>query len=250
MVDRISVVILTKNSHKYLKKCLDALIEFKEIVILDNGSSDDTIEIAKSYPNTRITQHKFIGFGPLKNLAVKYASFDWILSIDSDEIVTPELIEAIGNLDLTDFRNIYAVSRKNYYNGRLVKCCGWYPDIVNRLFNRNYTSFSNSMVHESLVIHPDTKKCLLNGAVLHYPFDNVESLINKMQSYSSLYARENKKSLSPAKAFWHGFFAFFKNYIIQKGIFCGYEGLLISVSNANGVFYKYMKLYEKQVKGS
>ncbi len=250
MVNEISVTILTKNSQKYLKRCLDALQEFNEIIILDNGSNDKTLEIARSYPNVKIVEHEFIGFGPLKNLAVRYASYDWIFSIDSDEIATPELINAIKNFDPAKFRNIYAIYRENYYNGHLVKCCGWHPDIVSRLFNRTHTSFSNVMVHESLITHHDTKKCLLDGVLEHHPFDSVTSLIEKMQSYSALYAGQSNKSSSPAKAFLRAMFAFFKNYILQKGIFYGYEGLLISVSNANGVFYKYMKLYERQRKNN
>lgn len=246
MVKQISVTILTKNSQKYLAECLNALKEFDEIIILDNGSTDKTLQIAKTFSNAKVVKHDFIGFGPLKNLAVQKAKNDWILSIDSDEIATTELIESIKSINPNRINYIYSISRENYYKKRCIKCCGWHPDVVDRLFNRKYTQFSNAKVHESLIIKPNTKKILLKGKLKHYPFDSVESLIDKMQRYSTLYAEQSQKQSSPFKAFLRASFAFFKNYILQKGFLYGYEGLLISVSNANGVFYKYMKLYEKQ----
>ena len=246
MVERISVTILTKNSERYLAQCLNALAEFDEILIVDNGSSDATLDIAARYPNVRVVEHEFTGFGPLKNFAVKEAKNDWIFSVDSDEVATPKLIDSIKELSFKDIENIYTVERLNHYRQKPVKCCGWYPDEVMRLFNRRFTSFSDAMVHESLIVPDGAKIVKLKGELLHYPFDSVESLIAKMQNYSTLYAEGSDKPSSPAKAFFRAIFAFFKNYILQRGFLCGYEGLLISVSNANGVFYKYMKLYEKQ----
>ncbi len=246
MVERISVTILTKNSERYLARCLDALAEFDEILIVDNGSSDATLEIAARYHNVRVVEHEFTGFGPLKNFAVKEAKNDWIFSVDSDEVATPKLIDSIKELSFKDIENIYTVERLNHYRQKPVKCCGWYPDEVMRLFNRRFTSFSDAMVHESLIVPDGAKIVKLKGELLHYPFDSVESLIAKMQSYSTLYAEGSDKPSSPAKAFFRAAFAFFRNYILQRGFLCGYEGLLISVSNANGVFYKYMKLYERR----
>jgi len=136
MVERISVTILTKNSERRLARCLDALREFDEVLIVDNGSSDDTLEIAAKYPNVRVLEHEFTGFGPLKNFAVKEAKNDWIFSVDSDEVATRELIESIKELDPEKMENIYSVERLNHYGNRPVKCCGWYPDIVMRIFNR------------------------------------------------------------------------------------------------------------------
>jgi len=246
MVDKITVTILTKNSQKYLKQCLDALEKFDEVLILDNGSNDGTLEIASGYANVTLIEHPFIGFGPMKNLAAEKARNDWIFSVDSDEIVSKVLIHSIEQLDPACINRVYTIDRLNHYNGKPIQCCGWYPDTVMRLFNRTYTHFNDAMVHESLILKPDTQKFALAGELKHYPFDDIEALISKMQSYSTLYAQQSKKTSSPLKAFSRATFAFFKNYFLQKGFLCGYEGLIISVSNANGVFYKYMKLYEKQ----
>jgi len=246
MLDQITVTILTKNSQKYLSRCLDALKAFDEVLILDNGSEDETLNIAGKYENVTILEHPFIGFGPMKNIAVEKARNDWIFSVDSDEVASEELISSIRQVDPALTGRIYAVSRLNHYNGKPIHCCGWYPDTVLRLFNRTHTQFNEAMVHESLILKPETEKMALSGELKHYPFDNVASLIAKMQSYSTLYAQQSNKASSPSKAFWRAVFAFFKNYFLQKGFLCGYEGLVISVSNANGVFYKYMKLYEKR----
>lgn len=248
MSQPISVTILTKNSQTYLERCLEALREFDEIIVLDNGSMDTTMEIAARYQNVRIIEHSFIGFGPLKNLAIDYAKHNWILSIDSDEIADSILIEEIRSLELTDPSIIYSIPRDNYYNGRLIRCCGWYPDRVLRLFNRSHTRFNDAQVHESLQKNEHTKVKELQGHLKHFSFANASELIDKMQKYSTLYAQQSCKTSSPAKAFWRAVFAFIKNYFLQKGFLYGYEGLLISISNANGVFYKYIKLYEKNQK--
>ncbi|AKF25916.1 family 2 glycosyl transferase [Sulfurovum lithotrophicum] len=248
MDKKISVVMLTKNSSVYLEQVLNALKLFDEVIILDNGSSDNTVEIAQTYKNVRVHEHEFIGFGPMKQLAVSFARNDWILSIDSDEVLEEELIDEITSLPLNE-NNVYAIKRDNYYAGRLIRCCGWENDYVRRLFNREKVQFDSKQVHESLILNGiEVQK--LRYPMKHYSFNNAEELISKMQHYSTLYAQENqkKKKSSTFKAFSRALFSFIKNYIFQKGFLYGYEGLLISVSNANGVFYKYIKLLEKNRK--
>ena len=145
----ISVTILTKNSERYLFECLENLKEFDEVIIVDNGSTDSSLEIASHFANAKIFKSDFIGFGPLKNLAASHAQHDWILNIDSDEILSGELSEEITNLKLE--RNcIYSFPRKNFYNKKLIKCCGWHPDRVIRIYNRRTTGYSEQLVHESL----------------------------------------------------------------------------------------------------
>jgi glycosyltransferase involved in cell wall biosynthesis len=249
MKNKISVTILTKNSQKYINECLSALVAFDEVIILDNGSSDNTIDIASSFVNVKIYTNDFIGFGPLKQLAVSYATNEWILSIDSDEIFSEELVAEILSLELND-TTVYSILRDNYYNKKLVKCCGWANDVVERLFNKKITNFNDKQVHEGIVIDDNMKIKHLENRFKHYTFDSSSELLSKMDKYSTLYAIENKnkKRSSPLKAFLSGFFALFKSYILQKGFLNGYEGMLISISNANGAFYKYAKLYEENKK--
>lgn len=249
MKNKITVTILTKDSQKYIKECLEVLEKFDEVIILDNGSTDETINIARTFKNVKVYEDEFIGFGPLKNLAISYASNEWILSIDSDEIFNETLVDEILSLKLENDR-LYSILRDNYYNKKLIKCCGWSNDYVERLFNKNSTCFTDKQVHESLIVKDNMNVKKLKNSFKHYSFDVSEELLYKLNKYSTLYAEENRgvKRSSASTAFVKATFAFFKNYILQKGFMFGYEGLLISVSNANGVFYKYIKLYEENQK--
>ncbi|WP_394951979.1 glycosyltransferase [uncultured Helicobacter sp.] len=264
----ISATILVKNAQDTLQECLDSLQEFDEIILLDNGSSDDTLTIAREfnalYGNLVIHTSEFIGFGALKNLAVSYARNDWILSIDSDEVLESttlmRLKELFGTLDSKDLdsknpktpqtptlppNTLYALPRKNLYNGEWIKACGWYPDFVTRVFHKGYTHFNDNIVHESIILPKDARLVRLDSGLKHYAYDNITHLLHKLQTYSSLWAEQNThKSASPLKAIVRGGWSFVRNYFFKKGFLYGYKGFVISVCNALGVFFKYMKLYE------
>lgn len=240
----VSVTILTKNCPKYLQGVLKSLRDFDEVLVYDNGSTDNTLEIATSFPNVRVVIGTFEGFGVTHNKASAAAKHDWILSIDSDEVVTPEMAKEIANRKL-DEKCVYSFPRNNYYNGKWIRWCGWYPDRQYRLYNKKKTEFTTAQVHESIII-TDLKHVPLNGPLIHYSYDSIAEFLTKMQSYSTLFAIQNRgiKSSSPFKALLHGLFAFFKSYFIKKGFMGGYEGFVISSYNAHTAFYKYLKLYE------
>ena len=243
-----TAAMLVKNSERYLVEVLTALGDFDEVLLLDNGSTDRTFEIAAQFKNVSYFKHDFIGFGPMKNMAARLAQNDWIFSIDSDEVPDTELIGSIrAAVAENNPQNIYTLSRLNHYNGRLIKGCGWYPDILPRLYHRRFTRFSDRQVHESLVLPKDAQNHSLSGRLKHYSFENAEGLIQKMQQYSSLYADENrfKKQTSPAQALLHGGVSFIKNYFLKRGFAYGSDGLTISVANAQGSYYKYVKLHER-----
>jgi glycosyltransferase involved in cell wall biosynthesis len=240
----ISVTILTKNSEKYLESVLNSIQSFDEVLIYDNGSTDNTLNIASKFPNVTIFKGPFKGFGETHNIASLNARNNWILSLDSDELVSPEMTNEIRNLNLNE-KTVYAFPRHNYFNNKFIKWCGWYPDVQFRLYNRTKTKFTDAKVHES-IITANLNTSRLKSPIIHYSYASLSDFLNKMQSYSSLFAEQNvkKKSSSPCKAVLHGFFAFFKSYIIKLGILGGYEGFVISSYNANTAFYKYLKLYE------
>lgn len=247
-MNSLSVTILTKNSQKYLKEVLQALTPFDEILIYDNGSQDATLQIAAEFPNVKIVRGEFLGFGPTHNLASSLAKHDWILSIDSDEVVTPEMAETILNEPL-DLGTVYSFPRRNFYNGKWIKWCGWHPDRQYRLYNRTKTRFTDAQVHES-VITEGMKHKPLDAPLRHYSYDSHSEFLSKMQSYSDLFAKQNagKKEASPCKAVLHGIAAFLKAYVLKRGFLGGYEGFVISVYNGNTAYYKYLKLYEANTK--
>jgi len=244
MSNKISITMITKDASRYIAESLEALERFDEIIILDNGSSDDTVEIAQRFDNVSIYQSEFIGFGALKNLAISYSQNSWILSVDSDEILSEKLVDEILSLEL-DSNKVYSILRDNYYDEKLMKCCGWEGDWVMRLFDKDRVLFNLNRVHESLELSDDISIEKLRHTMKHFTYQNATELVTKMQRYSTLWAEDYRgKRSSPTKATTRAIFAFIKFYIFKKGFLSGYEGLLISITNANGVFYKYIKLYE------
>lgn len=251
-VEKISAVILVKNAEATISECLDSLRAFGEVVLLDSGSTDATVNIAAKYPNVKIFHEpNFCGFGKMKNIALGHAVNDWILSIDSDEVLMPEIVDRINALQLND-NTVVALSRLNYYGDRCMKCCGWYPDYVWRIFNRRYTRFNENMVHEGVETMPSTEKIFIKDALKHYTADNIESIIRKMNVYSTLAAQEKfekGKKTSKFAAVFKALHTFNRDYFFRKGIFYGYKGLVLSVLNASTTFFKYMKLYELNKNG-
>jgi len=245
--EQISAVILVKNAEKTIAECLKSLEAFAEVVLLDNGSTDATVEIANRFPNVKVfSEPVFCGFGKMKNIAVGHASNDWILSIDSDEVLMPETVASINSMHLNN-NTVVALSRLNYYGDRCMKCCGWYPDYIWRVFNRNYTRFNENIVHEGVEIHPDTEKKQIKDAMKHYAADSMSSIIDKMNRYTTLSAQEKHaagKKTCVVSAIFRFIHTFNMNYFFRKGIFYGYKGFVLSLLNASGAFYRYMKLYE------
>ncbi len=240
----LSVTILTKNSQKYLEEVLSALQIFDEILVCDTGSDDQTLTIAGRFPNVVIHKRPFIGFGPTHNEASSLAKHDWILSIDSDEIVTPALSNEIQALSL-ERGCIYSFPRHNEYRGKWIRWCGWHPDRVIRIYNRLETSFTDAQVHEAVDARHLQEVCL-ESPLRHFSYANASDFLQKMQNYSTLFAMQNKgkRSSSLGKAINHGLYTFIKSYILKRGFLGGSEGFEISIYNANTAFYKYLKLAE------
>lgn len=240
----ITCVVLTKNSAETLKKTLDSLKTFTQVLVLDTGSTDATLEIAAKYPNVSVEKQPFTTFGALRNLAAEYVSTEWILTLDSDEVLSEKALKEILSLKL-DPQKVYSFPRWNYFNDKFMRCCGWYPDRVLRLYNKKAACYSSDFVHER-VLFPGLKEQKLSGPLEHYSYRSISDFLDKMQKYTLLFAEQNKykKTSSPLKALLHSVFAFIKSFILQKGCFCGWEGLIISLYNSQTTFYKYLKLWE------
>jgi glycosyltransferase involved in cell wall biosynthesis len=246
----ISVTILTKDSARHLRVVLDALRSFDEVVLLDSGSSDGTLMIAKEFANTKVYSTEFKGFGPLHNEAAALARHDWILSLDSDEVLTPALRAEITGLSL-DKNCVYSLARHNFYNGKWIRCCGWHPDRPTRLYNRKRTKFNDALVHEALLVD-GLNRIDLQAPVEHYPYNCVADFVDKTQRYSELFAEQHRGKVgsSVSKAIRHGLAAFLKYYLFQRGFAGGREGFIISVTGGYCGFYKYMKLLEANEKSA
>jgi glycosyltransferase involved in cell wall biosynthesis len=240
----ISVVIVTKNAVRHLAEVLESVRNFPEVVIYDNGSTDETLAVAARYPNVTIHHGPFIGFGPLKNAAVGRASRDWILSIDDDEVLSEALAAEILSLDLDDSK-VYALPFRNHFCGRWIRGCGWHPQVKKRLFHRRRAHFDDAKVHEALQ-HEGLEVVQLDNPVLHYTADSVADLQEKERLYSALFAEQwaGRRRSTIATALVKGAFAFFKSYILERGIACGADGYVISAHAGIAKFYRYLKLRE------
>lgn len=238
----LSVIIITKNEALHIRRCLNSISWADEIIVLDSGSEDETVSICKEFtPNVFVTD--WPGFGLQKQRALDKASQKWVLSIDADEEITPSLKEEIlKTIALADF-DCYQIPRLSSYCGREIKHGGWWPDYVVRLFKRNTGEFSPDLVHEQIIINGSIGK--LNNPILHEAFINPEEVLTKINSYSSLGAQKlfnNGKKITLAGAIIRGCWTFFRTYIIKASCLDGSEGLMLAISNAEGTYYKYLKL--------
>ena len=239
----ISCVIIAKNAASTIKNTLASLALFDDIIVYNNGSTDKTADIANKFNNVTLVQGEFIGFGPTKNKAASFAKYDWILSLDADEVLSSVFIDKLNKVTL-DKDNIYTIERENFYRTTPIKYC-WGNDIIPRLYNRQNTSFNSQNVHESIMLEGFNIQHIA-GLIKHYPYASMTDFIIKLDRYSTLYANDHqgKKSSSPLKALINAHFAFFKTYFLKRGFLDGYPGLIIAFSHMATTFYKHMKLYE------
>ena len=240
---RLSVIIITKNEEKNIKACLDSIAWVDEIIVLDSGSTDATVAICKEYSD-KVYETDWIGFGHQKNRALKYATGDWILSLDADEWIAPELKAEI----MTAVKNpgsyvAFEIPRLSSYCGQYMRHSGWCPDHVTRLCRSGMARFSEQIVHERMIVDGSVGR--LSNHIMHSSFKDLEHVLTKLNRYSTdnadLLLAEKKKS-SLLKAILHGLWSFIHTYIVRAGFLDGRMGFILAVSNAEGTYYKYLKL--------
>ena len=240
----ISAIIITKNAGTMIRRCLESVAWADETIVVDSGSSDDTADICREMGVRFSITPDFPGFGPQKNRALDLASGDWIISIDADEWITPELRDEIcAAMADPAAAHAYAVPRRSSFCGRYMKHSGWWPDYVVRLFRREAARFSDDQAHERLVVTGATRK--LRCPLMHEAISNMEQMLGKMNLYSSasagmLHARGRRASIGTALL--HGGWAFFRTYVLRRGFLDGREGFILAVANAEGSYYRYIKL--------
>ena len=243
----LGVALITHNAAARLAECLAALTFADEIVVIDGGSTDGTADIARAHGARVIEQTDWPGFGPQKNRAVAALGTDWVLSIDADEVVSPELaasIRAVLTASVTAAQcDVYAVDRLSNFCGTWVKHSGWYPDWIPRLFRRGAAHFSDDLVHERLVFEGAAQR--LTGKLLHYSYDDLDAVLHKLDAYSGAGARQRAAAGqrgSFGKALGRGAWAFLRTYVLRAGFLDGRAGFMIAVFNAETVYYRFLKL--------
>lgn len=230
----LSVVILTKNSEKYLNAVLSSCAFADEIIVLDSGSTDKTKQIASSFKNAKFISHEWLGFGRMKALGVSLAKNAWVFVLDSDEIITEPLKnEILETLKSPEF-HAYKVARLNYFFGSPLQRMGLYPDYTLRFFDRNFASFDEREVHEKVV--PNCEVGVLKEHFIHYAYESYKQFLDKQRRYATLNHRPSalKAVLNPA---W----SFFKLYFLKAGFLEGKRGFLVALGYAKYTFWKYKK---------
>jgi glycosyltransferase involved in cell wall biosynthesis len=240
----LSVIVIAKNEEQRLPRCLGSAAFADEIIVLDGGSTDRTVEIAKSQGARVEVSNDWQGFGPQKNRALSMATKDWVLSLDADEEVPSELAAEIREKLHSPACDCYEVPRLSEFCGRFLRHSGWYPDYVARLFKRGTARFSDDLVHERLV--PGGGVGRLRQPLIHRGYRGASDTLRKIDRYSTAWAEQALaagRRANFASAPLHGLTAFIKTYLIRRGFLDGQAGFAVAISSAEVTYYKYFKLW-------
>ncbi len=240
----VSVIIITRNNEATIRRCLESVAWADEIVVLDSGSTDRTMEISREFTaNVRQTPD-FPGHGPQKNRALDLATGDWVFSLDSDEWITPALrAELESAAAAPGDKAAFMMPRRSSFCGRFMRHSGWWPDYVTRLFRRGQARFSDDQGHDRLIVNGTVGR--LSRPIHHETITSLDQLIDKMNVYSAMTARnlhQRGRRASIFTALLHGGWAFFRTYFLRAGFLDGREGLMLSIANAENSYYRYCKL--------
>jgi glycosyltransferase involved in cell wall biosynthesis len=245
-MQKISAYLLAYNEAEKIADAVSSVLWADEIVVVDSGSSDGTIEIAQDL-GARVVQVAFRGFGNLRNQAIAQCRHKWIFSLDADERCTAQVRdEILSILASTPSHDAYLVPRRNYMMGRWIRGSGWYPNYRQpQLFRKGTMRYRDDPVHEGYELLTPGQPGHLHAAIWQLPFRNLEEVIRKMNRYSSLGAGKLAgKRVTMAGALAHGVWAFTKHYLLKRGYRDGWAGFVIALGNFEGTFYRYAKCYE------
>jgi glycosyltransferase involved in cell wall biosynthesis len=244
---KLSVVIITKNEAHNIAACLASVSFANEWIVVDSGSTDDTARIAERLGAKVVVTTGWPGFGKQKNRALDLATGDWILSIDADERVTPELAVEIQLAMSAHAADIFDMPRRTSFCGQWIDHCGWSPDRVVRLFKRGIAEFNENLVHESLVFeNKNTIVMQFKSPLLHDSYPTPNHYWDKLKTYSEAWAVQKQaegKTTSIGRAMAAACVAFVRSYIVRLGFLDGALGFVVCQMQAQATFYKYFQLY-------
>jgi glycosyltransferase involved in cell wall biosynthesis len=245
-VTLLSAVLIAQNEESKIGPALESVGFCDEVVVVDSGSDDGTRRIAEAAGARVIVNAPWPGFVAQREFAVRAARHDWVLALDADERVTPGLRAEVEGLRTGGFAHAaYRMPRVAFHLGRWVRGTDWYPDAQVRLFDRTRARWEGDLVHESVRTAGTVGR--LRGELLHYPYRDIGEHMRKIDRYTTLWARQFQaagRRTGPVNMMAAGFWAFFRNYVIKRGVLLGSAGLIISTLNTYYTFVKLAKLYE------
>jgi glycosyltransferase involved in cell wall biosynthesis len=243
----ISVVIVTKNEERNIRDALESVRSFSDIVVVDAFSEDGTTDICREYTD-RVYRHEWSGFSAQKQRAVDYAVNEWVLILDADERVTPELRDEMAAAISSGETAGYFVPRKNFFLGKWMRYSGWWPDHTLRLFKKGVSYVEQRAVHEKVIVKGPTS--YLAGPLLHYTYRSISDYMKKMETYTGLSAEEIIKqggALPGIKMFTNPLLVFLKMYFLRQGFRDGRHGFILAVLYSVQTFLKYAKAFEMKL---
>lgn len=245
---KLTVTVITYNEADHIQHALESVAWADEIIVVDSGSTDGTADLARALA-TRVIVRGWPGYSDQKNFATDSASHDWVLSLDADERVTPELAAEIRALlaGKPQARG-YRIRRVSRYLGRWIRSTDWYPDYQLRLYDRRAGQWNGLRIHESFRLN-DGPPGQLQGELQHYAYRDISHHLQKIDAYTALLAEQSHdqgRRTNPVAMALHPWFAFLRNYVLRRGFTDGTAGFVISVLNAYYVFLKLAKLWERQ----
>jgi glycosyltransferase involved in cell wall biosynthesis len=240
----LSVIVICCNNKATIRRCLESVSWADEIVVVDGGSTDGTLDIARELATKVHQPADWPGHGPQKNRALDLATGDWVFSLDSDEWITPEVrAEIEAAIAAPGDKTAFMLPRRSSFCGRFMRHSGWWPDYVRRLFRRGTARFSDDRGHDRLIVNGAVGR--FSSPIHHETVTSLEQLIDKMNTYSAMTARnlhENGRRASILTALLHGGWAFFRTYFLRAGFLDGREGMMLAIANAENSYYRYAKL--------
>ncbi len=242
---KISAIVITYNEELNIRECLESLKWTDEIIVIDSTSKDKTVEIAAEFTSNVITTGGNDTYGKKRNIGIEKTTGEWILWIDADERVTPELKTEIEQSITAGEADAYYINRKSFFISKFIKHCGWYPDYTLRLFKKSTgIKFDDAKVHEKISYSGKTSR--LKNQLIHYTDRDFEHYLAKMNNYTTLSAEEMHRSSKKTSFFdiiFRPAFTFFKMYFLKLCILDGYMGLVLCTLSSIHVSFKYSKLY-------
>nr|WP_278251345.1 glycosyltransferase family 2 protein [Vibrio cholerae] len=242
--------MIVKNEARHLDECLQTVHDWvDEIVVLDSGSHDETEQVARRYTEKFYVNAKWPGFGPQRQLAQSYVQSDYVLWLDADERVTPELKQSILQAVAANKQDtLYQFARLSWVFGRFIRHSGWYPDRVLRLYPTQLTRYNDALVHEKVHVEPSMKVETLAGDAIHYTYNDVHHYLVKSAGYAKAWADQRQakgKKASLSQGIVHAVGCFLKMYLLKRGFLDGKQGFLIALLSAHSTFVKYADLWAR-----
>ena len=242
----LSVAIITQNEEENLRSCLQSIAFARQIVVIDSGSTDATLQIAAKF-GCEIYNEVWHGFGPQKQMAIDKCREQWILVLDADERIPQETADVVKKIvnTLKVKETGFSFPRKNYFQGRWIKHAGWWPDRITRLFRKEAGRMTSAAVHEAVVVEGLVGS--LDVPIEHFTESRLSKIMQKIDKYSTLGAQEafqEGKQATTFSAFARAFLAFIQGYFVRLGFLDGMPGLTLAVTDAVNKFFKYAKLSE------